>query len=493
MFRIRHEVLVCMLLLGSMAQAQPRSDWDTLWINKPPGSSLHPNFWMGTRDRNYTGLAYDRFRDVLYVVNPDLVKHGDVLDPAPRIHIWDAKTGAVKSSIGRSLSGAGGQLPVPPDTVLGGYYHGRFALYKIDVDEEGRVYAANLVAPLLDAPIPMCMGQDTSQGPFQIYRWDDVHETPKRIYATLNAYHDSVAYTRYNSEMTWSRWGDALQVVGMRGWEIDSMSQLYRVDSARILASGGTFCMQGSTNREVNVFVADHRAKRYCDYRLGVKLRSSLEGIASHGIAATGPLAFSEIWMDNAMRVTTLNNQYQSGASLPQTFQMSTNIALSEDSLSGTGDSGPIAYMSFPGTTLRLLVCADGHPTDQFDATAPNYNTTARLMDVSNPLQATRFLGVTPKVGHNILNINAGPDGPYNYVTDVDYKLEYSTDGKRVTITLFLLMSGNGIAAFRLRDAIYIPVDLSAFTATLQDEAVRLEWEVASETDNRGFEVQRSL
>ena len=481
--------------------AQQSRDWDTLWINKPPASPGHPNWFMSTRDRTYTGLAYDRFRDVLYIVNPDITQVQNYWVPTPRIHIWDAATGVTNTGLGRALNGMGGQLPVPLDTVDGGYIHRRFSLYKIDVDDEGRIYACNLVAPIFEAPPNMCMGQDTTQGPWQVYRWDAPSATPKRVYASLRARkshllpptYDSIGTTKYNSEMAWSRWGDAFEVVGKRGWERDSAGQPVQVDSTRILVSGGPFCMQNFTNREVNVFVADRRPARAFDFRLGVRVRSSLEGIASHGIATTGPLAFSEIWMDNAIRVTTLNNQNQDTGSIPQDFTMSTNLALSEDSASGTGPSGALAFMQFPHTNLRLLVCTDARPTDPYDAAATNYNTTARLMDVTNPVQATRFLESTPRVGYNTMNVNAGVDGLFNYVTDIDYKLEFDENSSRVFITLFVLMSNNGIAAFRTRNAIVIPVELGAFTAALRDDAVQLEWEVLAETDNHGFEVQRSF
>ncbi|MDH7516360.1 MAG: hypothetical protein QHI48_10875 [Bacteroidota bacterium] len=475
------------------AAAQTLSDWDTLWIVYPAYSSTSRYFWMGVRDRQYTGLAYDRFRDVLYVVNPDLRNENGRWVPNPRIHIWDAKTGAYADSIGRTAWGSGGELPVPQDTVFGGYQEDRFCIYRVDVDDEGRIYACNLVSPLIESPLPPCPGQDTLQGPWKVYRWDTPSATPKCIYATLDAFHTGVSFSKYNSEMRWTRWGDAFEVVGKRGREPGKPGEPpLVVDSARIMVSGGNWCLQPETNREVDIFLEDRRPSRPFEFRLAVRMVSSLEGVASHGLAPTGPEPYADIWMDNNFRIVLLNNQVQTAAPWPQTNPFTRNLGLQEDSATGTGPSGPIAFIPLPHLSRSFLVCADGRPTDPSDPTAPNWNTTARLVDVTNPAQPFRFLGSTPPLGYNAMHVNAGIDG-FNYIADVDYKLEPTIDSiPGVYITLFVLMSNNGIGAFRTRRPLVIPVKLVSFTAHADPEFVSLSWVTASEVFNAGFDLQRS-
>ena len=486
-------LLLALCLAAPDSFCQGSNDWDTLWIKKQSNVPGHPLQWMGVIDRAYTGLAYDRGRDVLYIVNPAMKTVSGEAEPDPHVHIWDASTGNVKGSIGRSASGGGGELPVPHDTVFGGYTRKRFALYKVDVDDEGRIYACNLVAPLLERPNPPCAYQDSTQGPWKLYRWETPSATPTMLYATLARSPLMIAETRFNSEMSYTRWGDAFDVVGKRGYEPVAGGQPVLVDSTRIMVSGGPYCNQtGGTNREVNIFLQDRRPNRITDFRLAVIMRSSLQGIASHGIAATGPQHFADIWMDNNYRVTTLNNKVQSDTTWPQTWPTTGNMALSADSATGTGESGPLAYFALPVVNRKILVCADGHPTDD-DPSLPNYNTTARLLDVTNPAQAFRFLSSTPKVGYNQQNVSAGTDGS-NFVVDVDYKLELDSSGGRAYyITLFVLMSNNGIAAFRTKSPIVVPVELLAFNARRERSAVRLEWETAGESNNAGFDVQRSF
>ena len=479
---------------GSVGLSQTNPDWDVLWQHHPDTTHLHPYFWMGVRPFNFTGLAYDKFRDLVYVVNPDIcIGQFGIPYGCPKIHIWKATTGLIDSSVGRSLTGAGGMLPTPIDTILGGYERGRFCAFKIDLDDEGRIYACNLVSPIWNPPDPPCPPDPTNQGPWKVYRWDTPTSSPKCIYATLNATHDSIGWSRYNTEMTFSRWGDAFDVVGKRAYRYAGPSlPPILADSVRIFASGGAHCSQTETNREVNIFLRDERPSAPFEFRQAVRLVSSLEGIASHGIAVTGASPTSEIWMDNNGRVTTLNNQYQTQDPWPQVHAMTSQFALSGDSLTGTGPSGPIAYFRIIEANRSYLICADGTPTDRFDTSRPNHNTTARIVDVSNPNQAYRHMSVTPRVGLRPQDYLDEFDGN-NYIADVDYKLEVDPLHRGYYITLFVLMSNNGIAAYRSKSPFIIPVEMMSFEAVAGLRDVRLRWVVASETNNHGFEIERSF
>ena len=484
--------MALLVLCASPSFSQPHQTCNLLWKHTLD-TSLHAHYlWMNSSPGNFTGIAYDQWRDVLYVVNPELCNG---TTPCPRVHVWNASTGEVATSIGRALNGSGGQLPVPVDTISAGNMFGRYALYKIDLDDEGRIYSSNLVSPIWNPPFGCFPPDMTNQGPLKIYRWNTPSSTPTLIYSTLDSLHENPGTNQINSEMTWSRWGDAFDVVGKRGYRTVGGGQPPVLDdSTRIFVSGGYFLCQPETNREVNVFLADTRSNAPFPFRLGIRLKSSLEGIASHGLAATGPLSTSSVWMDNNTRVTTLNNQNQSATPFPQIVQMVSQFSLSGDTATGTGYAGPIAFLNVRAQTNRsYLICADGRPSDLQDFNAPNAFTTARVMDVTNPSSATLFLPHTPMMGLRRLDNLNDADGS-NFIADVDYRLEPDIDsGLGYFLTVFVLMSNNGIAAYRTRRPVIVPVELMTFHATLRERDVHLAWTVASENNNAGFDVQRSF
>ena len=525
----RFLLLMLALLLCSMsappAHAQGNIDWEELWVNMQPTSTGGTFGWMAGQ-RQYTGLAYDKWRDVVYIVNPGLCNVGGSTFYCPKIHVWDATSGYPSSTVGRGSNGVigvtpgqRGVLPLPTDTVVtgsgwpsayGSFSQGQFPVYKIDLDDEGRIFACNLVSPIwgicFPGPPPNCDPIYLAQGPFRVYRWDTPWSTPKRVYATLRGNQATIGTgiddppdAHILSEMTWTRWGDAFDVVGLRNY-ISTPNGPKLVDSVRMFTSGGPFSGQSVTNREINVILTDDRDSpkisnglgQNLEYRLGLRLTSSIEGLASHGIAVTGMSAISEIWHDNNARVTTLNNQGQTNAPLPQNIAMTRMFSLSSDEVTGTGWSGPLAYFSVPELGTKFLVCADGYPTDPANPSSPNYRTRARVLNVTTTGQEFRQpgLGDTPYLGNKILTPNSGVN---NYIADVDYKLEPDVDsGKGYYVILFVLMSNNGIAAYRSRHPL-LPVELTTFKAYLNNDRIDLTWDVTSEVNNAGFEVERSL
>jgi hypothetical protein len=113
-----------------------------------------------------------------------------------------------------------------------------------------------------------------------------------------------------------------------------------------------------------------------------------------------------------------------------------------------------------------------------------------RVMDVTTAGREYRAsrLGNTPPLGIHTLALNSGTD---NYIADVDYKID--GDG---CLTAFVLMSNNGIAAYRqwhIFSGCTVPVRLVGFRALLREEDVQLSWDVASEVNNLGFGVERSF
>jgi hypothetical protein len=515
------------LLLPSVPlQAQGNIDWEELWVVPQPPSTNGPYGWMAGQ-RQYTGLAYDKWRDVVYIVNPGLCTIGGTTYYCPKIHIWDANTGTPATTVGRAASGVlglsagqGGQLSTALDTIVtsigwgggyGSFSQGQFEVYKVDLDDEGRIFVGNVVSPVwgicFPGPPPNCDPIYLFQGPYRIYRWDNPWASPKRVYATLRGNQQQIGTgiddppnAHVLSEMTWTRWGDAFDVVGKRNWvNVPGKPEPQFLDSARIFVSGGAFSGQSETNREICVILGDTRETPkisngnggYTEYRIGVRLISSLEGIASHGIAATGYSAIDEIWMDNNNRVTTLNNQGQDNSPLPQDRMMTRNHSLSSDEITGTGFSGPLAWFGIPDQGWKFLVCADGFPTNPNDPTAPNNRTRARVLNVTTTGQEFREpgLGDTPQLGQKTLTPNSGL---YNYIADVDWKLEPDTSGTAYHLVLFVMMSNNGIGCYRSRRTIK-PVELTTFHAFRNLTTIDLTWEVTSELNNMGFDVERSF
>ena len=518
------------LLLSLFVQplhAQGNIDWEEMWRHaRPPGQQYFPMPWMnGTLA--FTGLAYDETRDVVYVVSPHLVAQGSVLWSEPRIFVLDADSGGVRTDLGRSAHpsrmGLGGELPVPIDTMnapLGahlGFGRNKFELYKIDVDEEGRIYACNLVNPLWgycrqSSPgIGPCDPDYLDQGPFRVWRWDTPTSTPELIYATLNTNADAIG-DKNSSEMNTARWGDAFAVTGKRAWHWPSGGgPPVQHDSVRIYVSGGRWDPNGGFNSEISVLVEDRRPAAArpdrdvmgagkLSFRLGVTLQLPLVGSAAHGIVparrrlSQGDL-YCDLWINKNGGPVTRIEEFQSGTqSLPQTHQVNT-ANMQSLSTTLTGPAGPLCWFDMaPWFPNNEYVCmADGLPTWVPPPVRPNDNTTARIVEVTNPRNAKRVWGATPQFGSQVHEtIEAG-----NYVADVDMRVEQYTPPQNPDITIlhinqFVLMSGNGIAAFRARQPIIVPVELSAFNARRVESGVQLRWRVESEQQSLLFRVLRS-
>jgi hypothetical protein len=511
------------LLLGTLPgtmSAQGNIDWEELWRNSPPppNNPSHPNAWM-TPARSFTGLAYDKWRDVVYIVNPNTTVSGPLWWQTPRIYAWNANTGQPALTVGRSAdainAGKGGELPVPLDTIspignplFRGFSQNTYSVYKIDLDDEGRIYACNLVVPIWGICIPLPNGQCDpvylGQGPFRVWRWDHPKATPVLAYATLNGAGTAVG-TITSSEMSYTRWGDAFDVIGKRAmFYPENGDPPYMVDSVRIYASGGSFPLQSEWNREVNVILADRRPENQrpnrdvagggkLEFRLALRLVNSISGLASHGVAGTSLDFVQDVWMSSNPRLTTAATHYQHPTNpWPQTYNQ---LATGNRSLSTnvTGQAGAIKYFELPQYGRKFLVLADGMPTGGIDPSIPNDNTTARVLDISTPGSDFVQFGRTPQLGNKTLNNNSAEQ---NYIADVDYKLQFYTpeedpDEPGLHLIVFVLMSNNGIAAYRSRKA--FPVELSTFAAQLNGDRVDLTWDITMESNNHGFELQRSF
>ncbi|HZW38597.1 MAG TPA: T9SS type A sorting domain-containing protein [Ignavibacteriaceae bacterium] len=92
----------------------------------------------------------------------------------------------------------------------------------------------------------------------------------------------------------------------------------------------------------------------------------------------------------------------------------------------------------------------------------------------------------TDSLGNKILDKTYG-----GTASDVGYCGIQSTDGSYV-ITGHTLSYGTGVHdVWLLKTALVLPVELSSFTAITNNDDVELLWSTATETNNKGFEVQR--
>jgi type IX secretion system substrate protein len=490
--RIHHRILIVVLVaiiaLPAVTQAQlpgpGNLDWQEVWVNYPPPSAdpSNPNYWM-FGNNTFTGLAYDKINDVVYIVNPGTCRVGNVFFKCPRIFAWNADNGSVASQISHPSAPQAGQLYVNTGIVDGGFSLGQYSIYRIDLDDQGRIYASNVVAPVFGVcfpgPPPACLPEFLSQGPWKVYRWDSYLSSPELVYATAG---DSPL----NSEMTWGMWGTSFDVVGK---ETIVNGQAY--DSTRIYVSGGKFYVGYFTvNDEINVMVHDDRVGAPRDFRFGVRLQhnSPGSGIAAHSIAATGPYKISQLWMDSNFREVVLNNQNQDNSAMPQTFPMALNDPLPDNV---TKESGAIKYFLDDRFQIPYLICADGMPSSR-DPGTPNLQTSCRVVDLSTkPAYKNWPLTDTPPLGNERFNNLTGED---NWITDVDYKVWINPSTGEPHLQVFVLMSKNGIGCYRTREPIpFKPVEMTTFRGLVNGSNIDLSWQVVSETNNHGFEVHRSF
>jgi len=519
---------VCLIMLSMFlglcvgrtpVDAQGNIDWAENWRHAPPaGQPAHAFAWMND-SLSYTGLAYDQVRNLVYVVSPQYTRSAGWLLNEPRIYILDPDSGGVRTDIGRSAfpgsRGAGGELPVPLDTFITasvtslGFAQNRFAVFKIDVDDEGRIYVCNLVNPLWGycrQVSPSVSGCDTDyldQGPLRIWRWDTPTSTPELIYATRNTAGTAIGSVQ-DSELPATRWGDAFAVTGKRAWhDPPGPDPPVLHDSVRIYVGGGNWPGQSAPNDEIAILVEDRRpaAQRpdrdtfgggKLSFRLGMRLQTQ-RGVAMHGVAAEAVSELhghitGEVWADNSRNPTMSFPEFQSGIiPLPQTYAPPASQARTLPTHL-TGPSGPMAWFALPSFNRAFLVVADGLPTDPMNPIVPNDNTTARIVDVTTPGQEFSVWSRTPQLGNSILE-SIDQD---NFVSDVDVSVavwETPVGTWENDVRLYVLMSNNGVACYRARPT---AVQLSAFDAVHKDGLVHLRWRVESEQASLRFIIQRA-
>ena len=324
-----------------------------------------------------------------------------------------------------------GELAMDTNIVRGGHSKGRFSLYKIAVDDSGWIYACNLVSP--------AYAQD--DGNFRIYRWKSPGAQPELVF-------DGAGISE-------SRWADDMAVIGHKG-------------TTRVYVVGGD-ASNTVMNKEIIRLMFDTTRSGFTRLCVHARLKSRLRNFSSHGIAPTGPRNTDPLWGDaNGGSTKLIENG--TGNLEP--------AVLRELPWEVTRSSGPVRFLRVDSTGKEYLLVCDGVNADGGDSTR------ARLIDVSAPDTAFVVGDPTPAVGSRPLNNGSGVA---NWVAGLDYRFDQETG----RLTVFVLQSNNGIAAFRKRDDIDVPVRFEVFTGVFTPAGTVLRWKTSRERENMGFFVER--
>ncbi len=453
-------IMAGMFLLGSNSVQAQGTGWETLWkiVSRPV-----PTYTWMAGSLSYTDVAYDPFREYIYVPSPK-TKSGII---TPHVYILDAKTGKEV-----------GELKMDQNIVKGGFSLGRFCVFKVTVDDSGWIYVGNLVTPVFGVCVtppgpPECFTNPAyriflAQGPYKIYRWKTPQSTPELVYATAG----SPPYP----EMTWTRWGDDLDAIGHKA-------------NTRFAVVGGDPQGVGNLptkpvlNNEVTVIKFDSaKGNGYGAASVWTRLKSTVNLYTSHAINFTGMKDTDPLWGDSNERVATLMSQnHPPNAGRPYDFH---TVSIWEIKPDVTKKSGNLRYLKVNWTQDEYVITCDGW--NQRVPSNPNLDhTQARLVDVTVKNNAVLAADPTPPIGFNPLNNSSGN---YNWVSGVDYKFNQHTG----ELIIYVLQSNNGIAAFRKKTPIPLPVELQSFTAETNGYLVTLKWTTAFEENNFGFNIMRS-
>jgi hypothetical protein len=153
-----------------------------------------------------------------------------------------------------------------------------------------------------------------------------------------------------------------------------------------------------------------------------------------------------------------------------RTGTVATTIADGTGSGQAAISYGGMKYVTL-STGMKYLGFAGGNNSTS--------GTTMRLLNVTDPATITTY-------GTDALTDAASYTTNSNGTGDVAFK-----NNGDDTYTVFSLSTNNGIWASK--SGYSLPVKLSAFTATLKTDCVQLNWSTATEVNNKGFDVERSV
>jgi hypothetical protein len=95
------------------------------------------------------------------------------------------------------------------------------------------------------------------------------------------------------------------------------------------------------------------------------------------------------------------------------------------------------------------------------------------------------ILEFTDQLTVELHGVREGKDFPFVPVMDFDYV--------EIGLNRYLRAATHGRSAFETDLDMIVPVELVSFAASIVDGSVELTWTTATETNNMGFEIERSI
>lgn len=156
-------------------------------------------------------------------------------------------------------------------------------------------------------------------------------------------------------------------------------------------------------------------------------------------------------------------------------------------------------YGSYVGYFPDYAMLAEPASAQMYNAN-DSLNVTVNIPSVklwTDKVTFTATITPTPAQGSLVIEYPMG-DSIVSFPSSIPLKIKTSGEVSTGNYTLSIVGSGpKGIPVHERTVAIQvqqvIPVELTAFTAELNDNAVLVKWMTATETNNKGFEVQRKI
>jgi hypothetical protein len=107
-------------------------------------------------------------------------------------------------------------------------------------------------------------------------------------------------------------------------------------------------------------------------------------------------------------------------------------------------------------------------------------NENAKVLEVSGGLATPIVVETSPTLGTNANTVGTSGDVAYRKYQPGVY-------------IYYVMSTNNGLGAYQIVNENEIPVELTSFTGYVTNGSVYLNWMTATETNNQGFEIQRSI
>jgi hypothetical protein len=346
------------------------------------------------------------------------------------VFIFNANTGVVEGKLRRDGVGIGSEI---------------FKNLRVRVSNDGFIYSSSL--SVADGSFQRC----------KIYRWASEADT-----ATLAA-----------SFVTSERCGDALAITGIGvDTKIYVAGLAYARDYVGVNDSTAQKIYILTTTNGLNFSKTD-----------SIRLISTKTSAANPWIRSLDPISdnFTDgFWINNIGRTT--NRIEVSGT--PGAYTAS--IALSIPAGNGNGQAsnayGNVKYFKTAGN--KKLIAMAGAWFSGITNTV-NTGVVMRMVNVTDEASLST-------VGTDTLRGVNNTDTLLKYSTHLqgagDIAFRENGDG---SINVYYVSTNNGIAC--ARSATTLPVELSKFTAQLFKNNVKLNWATASEINNAGFVIEKSI